>query len=103
MKKRLTKAHRILISTKIACRKHIESCGHEKGVGFTGLITEEVIYTRTLNAVQKELDRWSELINECEKLGISGPEETTLDKHVAEMIQTTINNSKNAVIRGKGI
>ena len=95
MKKQKTKAQKIFEDTKFACREHIEAWGIEEGNGgYHRLATELYLCTRTLNAVQRELDKWESDLVKWEKLGLRSNEETTRDKAVADMIQKTINNHR---------
>lgn len=95
MKKRITKAEKIFKDTKSEYRKQIEEWGIEEGnVGYNRLETELCLCTRTLNAVQRELDKWESDLVKWEKLGLRNSEETTRDKAVADRIQKTINNHR---------
>lgn len=95
MKKRITKAEKIFKDTKYKYRKQIEEWGiEEENVGYNRLETELCLCTRTLNAVQRELDKWESDLVKWEKSGFRSNEETTRDKAVADMIQKTINNHR---------
>lgn len=95
MKKRITKAEKIFKDTKYKYRKQIEEWGIEEGNGgYNRLETELCLCTRTLNAVQRELDKWESDLVKWEKSGFRSNEETTRDKAVADMIQKTINNHR---------
>lgn len=95
MKKRITKAEKIFKDTKYECKKHIDAWGIEESDGgdYT-LATELCLCTRTLNAVQRELDKWKSDIVKWEELGFRNNEETIRNKAVADRIQKTINNHR---------
>lgn len=90
---KMTKAYRIFKSTVSGCKRYIETWGYKKDIGFNHLITEEVVCIRTINAVQTELNRWVKRIDDLEKMNISDPEKTAMDRLIVEMVQVTINNN----------
>lgn len=95
MKKQKTKAQKIFEDTKFACREHIEAWGIEEGNGgYHRLATELYLCTRTINAVQRELDKYKSDLAKWDKLGFRNNEEITHDKAVVDMIQKTINSHR---------
>lgn len=97
-----TKAERIYRSTKVACKQHIEAWGIEynpngKAVGFNNLSTDEVISTRTINAVEKIKNTEKRNNEECYKLGITNEEEYNRKAKVFEMVESTIENARQAL------
>lgn len=75
MTKTVTKAERIFNSTWYECLDHAKSWGREynpdgRAIGYGSLVTEEVVCTRTLNDVQKCIDRRKRELDLNEKYGM---------------------------------
>lgn len=103
MKNKETKAERIYNATRWMCKDHLKTWGFERNpngeaVGFTFVATEESISTRTLNAIEKELekDRKRDRLNVSYE--IITEEELQTREQIREMVQTTINNTRKALI-----
>lgn len=93
-----TKAERIYKATRANCRHHIKLNGFKrnpngKAIGFNSLFTDEVVTTRTLNAVQKFLDIDISNARLCLKYEVITEEEYKKDMELYEMVQATIDNA----------
>ena len=98
----MKKAEKIFNDTRRECNAHIESWGYEMNVdgnslGFNGLITDDVVYTRTLNDVQTILDKARDLIKRDIKLGITNLEKEQLKIQVLNMVQSTLDNQRKSL------
>ena len=100
----MTKAERIYITTRAECRHHIEVWGYitntdGSAAGYGNLICmdDEHICTRTLNAVQKMLDRDRRFADRLMKEGLITPEKYELRTQIFNMVQTTINNGRRHI------
>ena len=99
----MTKAERIYRATKYACRTHINHFGLDfnpngKAVGFNNLTTEEVISTRTINAVEKELEKEKKDTAIAYKLDVITQEQLNERAKVWMMIESTIENARAALV-----
>ena len=99
----MTKAEKIFKATRYECTKHIEVWGYEvnpngKAVGFNRVITEEAVYTRTLNELDKMLARAKKDIERYVKLGIFTEERAEKERQILNMVETTIENTRAARI-----
>ena len=95
----MTKAAKIFQDTYTECRIHIKAWGIEfnpngKAVGFTGVITDQPICTRTLNEIQRLLDAESRQIDIAEKYGAGDPDYRVIKRDALKMVQSTIDNSR---------
>ena len=92
----MKKAERIFWETYVECKDLRERHGFERNpngtaIGFATLCTEEAYSTRTINAVQKELDIRHGWIRFDKRHGF--PVDTA-EEEVLEMVQATINNAR---------
>ena len=97
----MTKAERIFRDTYAECRKNARSWGFRynpdgRPVGFNGLITEEVVYVRTLNSVQKFIDRESKNLDRYEKLNVLDADRLNFLRYALGMVQTTLDNNRKS-------
>lgn len=97
-----SKAERIYRKTRYACRKHIETWGLDfnpngKAVGFNNLDTDEVISTRTINAVEKELIKDKNNTSMAYKLNVISQEELNERAKTWLMIESTIENARKVI------
>ena len=95
----MTKAERIFRDTYTECRKYAKTWGFRynpdaRPVGFNGLITEEVVYVRTLNSVQKFIDRERKNLARDEELDVLDADRLNLLKYALDMVQVTLDNSR---------
>lgn len=100
----MTKAEKIFDSTYYECRVHIKNWGpqyNDNGdqIGFNGVITDESVSTRTLNAIQKLLDRERKTVERYESLGVAEAERIILLKNALGMVQATLDNSRKVLAR----
>ena len=98
----MTKAARIFEETRFECKMLMDRHGFERNpngeaVGYNTLCTEEAFCVRTINAVQKELERRMKFNDLNKHLGIVNEEQYTDEAHVLEMVQATINNARRAI------
>lgn len=96
---KMKKAEKIYRDTRYECLRHAKAWGMERNpdgraIGFGSLITEEVVSTRTLNDVQKYIDRRASELKVEEKYGICSDEELTFERFVLEMVQVTLDNNR---------
>ena len=97
-----TKAHRIYVATRVACKKNIEAFGLQmnpngKAVGWNNLVTEEAISPRTINAVEKEMQCHKKDVEIGYKLGIYTDEEVAELNKIWMMIESTIENARAVI------
>lgn len=97
-----TKAHEIYVATRVACKKHIEVFGLQmnpngKAVGWNNLVTEEAISTRTINAVEKEMQCHKKDVEIGYKLGVYTDEEIAELNKMWMMVESTIENARAVV------
>ena len=98
----MTKAERIFRDTYTECRKYAKTWGFRynpdgRPVGFNGLITEEVVYVRTLNSVQKFIDRERKKLARDEELDVLDADRLNLLKYALDMVQVTLDNSRESL------
>ena len=96
----MTKAERIFQATRIACKEHYKDWGIEynpdgSAVGFARLIMndDEFSCTRTINAVQKMLDKAKKSLKLDKHFGIDTKEKEI----ILDMVESTINNERKAL------
>lgn len=97
----MTKAEKIFKDTYTECRKNAKSWGFRynpdgRPVGFNSLVTEEVVYTRTLNDVQKFIDRERKDLARDEKLNVLDADRLNLLKYALDMVQVTLDNNRKS-------
>lgn len=93
-----TKAEEIFFRTWNECKEHIETWGYKANTGFKGLYDDEYekICTRTINAVQKELDKEVKHYLRKANIGVEMTDKDALNIKALEMVQATINNERKA-------
>ena len=92
-----TKAQRIFHSTRYDCKEHIKHWGFE-GIGFNRLSyrDDESISTRTLNAVEKELERAEKNLRIDRELGVRSEEQNSLEEQILKMVRVTLENNRRS-------
>lgn len=98
----MTKAERIYRSTRIECKNQIKTFGLDfnpngKAVGFCNLITEESISMRTINAVEKELEKDKKDTAIAYKLDVITQKQLNERAKVWLMIESTIANARESL------
>ena len=98
----MTKAEKIFKDTYTECRRSAQSWGFRynpdgRPIGFAGVITEEVVYIRTLNAIQKFIDSERKTIALNEKYGVSTAERLNLLRYALDMVQVTVDNNRKSL------
>lgn len=98
----MTKAQEIYGATRYECIKHIGTFGYElnpdgQAVGFNFVITEKVVCTRTLNAMEKILNSERSQIKMSLKYGIIDQNRFDDRTKVLNMVESTINNTRKAI------
>lgn len=98
----MTKAERIYKSTRFECKHHISVFGLDfnpngKAVGFNNLITEEAISVRTINAVEKELEKDKKDTAIAYKLEVITQEQLNERAKTWLMIESTIANARESL------
>lgn len=93
----MTKAERIFRSTYYASLHHIEAWGYTENSAWSRLDTEEAVAMRTVNAIQKLIDRQARTLDDFEKLEIRTPEENIPWRQALEMTQNTLNNTRDDI------
>lgn len=98
----MMKAERIFRDTYTECRKDAKAWGFRynpdgRPIGFSSLITEEVVYVRTLNSVQKFIDRERESLARDEELDVLDADRLNLLKYALEMVQVTLDNNRKSI------
>ena len=93
---KMTKAQRIFQDTYTACRIHIKDWGFEKNpdgkaVGFWSLDTEEPVYARTLNEIDKLIDSNMKMVEFDRKYGFED-DWTDLCDEALQMVRSTVEN-----------
>lgn len=93
-----TKAERIFRSTYAASRNHIRAWGYTENSAWTRMETrdDEVLTMRTVNAIQKLIDRENRKIEFFEKQGIADEREV-LSRQALEMVQNTLDNERERI------
>lgn len=101
----MTKAERIFISTKLDCEKHIKCWGvkvNDDGttIGFNCVSNDddETVCTRTLNAMEKAASRYRRGRENSLRFGIIDQEKYNFDMAVLNMVETTIQNTRRAIL-----
>lgn len=99
----MTKAERIYAVTYVDCRLHIKRFGYEENVGFNSLSynDNETVSIRTLNAIQKYIDSDRKMLEMDIKLNILTAGAIILNKQVLDMVQATLDNTRNALTYNK--
>ena len=97
-----TKAHKIYVATRVACEKNIKAFGLQmnpngKAVVWNNLITEESISTRTINAVEKEMQCHKKDVEIGYRLGVYSDEEIAELKKMWMMVEITIENARSVI------
>jgi len=100
--KKMTKAEKIFKDTYFECMKHIRDWGleyNENGtpIGYTGLITQETVSTRTCNAVRKEAEKESKRLDMNEKYEIRTAEQQKDRREALKMVEQTIKNQEKSI------
>lgn len=95
----MKKSEKIFQDTWYECWDHAKAWGKEynpdgRAIGYGSLITEEVVCTRTLNDVQKCIDRRRRELDLNERYGISDSETLALRRYTLEMVQVTLDNNR---------
>lgn len=99
----MTKAERLFNKNYFVCKRHIENWGFE-GIGFNVLECDEndLLPTRTLNAIQKLIDKQYKHCEVCRKLNVS-IKDIELKEQALEMLQITLNNQRRVNEEWKAI
>lgn len=99
----MTKAERLFKKNYFACKRHIEFWGF-KGIGFGTLECDEndLLPTRTLNDIQKQIDKQRKHLEMCRKLNV-GIDEIELKEQALEMVQITLDNQRRVNEEWKAI
>ena len=71
----MTKAEKIYISTYYECMRHISAWGFDESARFNRLCTEDTVCTRTLNAIDKLIDREWKKVEHLERFTLKHPGE----------------------------
>ena len=96
--KKMTKAERIYEATRRECKDIITGThGYSEGQRLLGLVTEEVVCMRTINAIMKLVDKEEHSIRLDEKLGVLSGEKLQLYINVNNMVRSTVENVKKAL------
>lgn len=100
----MTKAERIFRATYTECRIHAKNWGFQynpdgRPAGYSSMICKdtESVCIRTLNEIQKCIDREHKNIERDEKLGISTKERLYLLRYALEMVQVTADNNRKRI------
>ena len=93
----MKKAEKIFKDTYYECLQDIRAWGirynpNGKAVGFTGLITEEVVSIRTCNDFRKYMDAESKRIDMTIKYGVRTAEEMQERRDALVMVEATLDN-----------
>ena len=93
----MTKAQRIFRETRYECKEHIATWGYEP-IGFNRLSyrDDESICTRTLNAVEKELERAEKNLALDRKLGVGTEEQNNREEQILCMVRITLENNRRS-------
>jgi hypothetical protein len=96
--KKMTKAERIYEATRRECKDIITGIhGYSEGQRLSGLVTEEVVCMRTINAIMKLVDKEEHRIRLDEKLGVLSGEKLQLYINVNNMVRSTVENVKKSL------
>lgn len=93
-----TKAGRIFRNTYYKSMSYVEDNGEERNpdgrlIGWSSLLTDESVCTRTLNDVQKEINHFAHQLDIWKKFDI-GAEKDHLRRMALEMTQVTLDNHR---------
>ena len=90
-----TKAQRIFFNTRFDCKEHIKTWGFD-GNGYNRLTygDDESICTRTLNEVERELERAEKNLEIDRKLGVGSEEQNNLEEQILKMVRVTLENNR---------
>lgn len=89
----MTKARKIFEDTYCECRRHIKVWGYD-GVGFNRMATEETVCTRTINEIQKHIDReYKDLQRDAQFMDA---ERVQFLQNALNMTQMTLNNVRES-------
>lgn len=95
----MTKAEKIFNATYHDCKEHIEAFGTGgKGAGFNRLATEEVICTRTINALMKLLGAKRRDLQMAKELEAIPLEKINKKLRILDMVEATIENNKKSIM-----
>lgn len=102
----MTKAERIFQKTRFECKQLFKNYGFNynpngKPVSFDGLIYDEkdVIYVKTINAIQKIIDREKKSAQFDLKLNVINKSEYDTDIYILDMIQVALDRQKEVVVK----
>lgn len=92
----MTKAERLFKKNYYACMNHIMNFGYTEGVGFNTLECDDddLLPTRTLNDVQKQIDRQRRQIETWKRLHIREDDNYDLEEQTLAMLQITLDNQR---------
>ena len=95
----MTKAEKIFNATYHDCKEHIETFGTDgKDSGFNRLATEEIICTRTINALLKLLGAKRKSLELSLELGVISKDKYTIKARILDMVEATIENNKKSIM-----
>lgn len=102
----MTKAERIFHKTRFECKQLFKNYGFNYNpngnpVSFDGLIYDEndIIYVRTINAIQKIIDREKKNTQFDLRLNIIDKSEYDNDIYILDMIQVALDRQKEVVVK----
>ena len=96
--KKMTKAERIYEATRRECKDIITGThGYSEGQRLSGLVTEEAVCMRTINAIMKLVDKEEHRIRLDEELGVLSGEKLQLYINVNKMVRSTVENVKKSL------
>ena len=96
--KKITKAERIYEATRRECKDIITGThGYSEGQRLSGLVTEEAVCMRTINAIMKLVDKEEHRIRLDEELGVLSGEKLQLYINVNKMVRSTVENVKKSL------
>ena len=100
----MTKAERIYEETRLQCRRSIKTWGYRvnpdgRSVGFNSVFNEGIgtISTRTLNDMEKLLNRDRNRINFDRRYGFGTDAGNTQKEQICNMIESTIQNARESL------
>lgn len=96
----MTKAEKIFADTYSECRMHCRHFGYQNH-GYNNLITEKAYCTRTLNDIQKLIDKEAKQITLDVRLGIIPKNDYRVG--AIKMVQDTLNNARQIEQRFKDL
>lgn len=89
----MSKAEKIFRDTRWSCLQHVKRWGYD-GIGFANVVTDDVVYTRTLNDMHKVLVTEGKRLATNFKLGIIDEAEYKFQYQVLYMVHRTIENAR---------